>query len=312
MAQFSESILKVVAYFDMFNYPITMEEIRHFLDQPVRDRELESAIKHLLDKQMIWQLGRFYSLRNDPLLEQRRLEGNMLAVKQLKLAMRISRFISWFPYVRGVGISGSLSKNFAYKGSDFDFFIITAADRLWIARCFLHVFVKLFYIAGLGRLCCLNYYIDQQELEIREKNIFTATEGVTLLPAHGKQAFQNFFSANQWLYEYLPNSCFRKTPKKEISSWVVKRGVEWILNNKVGNSIDSWLLKLFTRRWNRFFAKNKITPTGFRLGGLLTDKHFCKPIPNHYQQKILNGLQERVAEVKARYTVMMGSTPTAS
>lgn len=303
MAQLSESILRVVAYFDMFSYPVTMDEILQFLDQPVRENDLESAVRQLLDKKAIWQLGRFYSLRNDPQLEQRRLNGNLLAVKQLKLAMRISRVLAWCPYIRGIGISGSLSKNFAYKGSDYDFFIITAANRLWIARSFQHLFVKAFSWLGLRRYCCLNYYIDERALEIEEKNIFTATEVATLLPARGKRSFQHFFSANQWIHRFMPNASFRKIPEKEISSWL-KSCVEWMLNNRLGNRLDDALMRYFSRRWKALMAREKITTTGFQLGTVVIAKHLCKPMPHHFQQNILNRFQQKIADVKDRHAVI--------
>jgi hypothetical protein len=306
MTQLRESILKVVAYFDLFNYPVTLEEIRHFLDQPVRGDVLPAAaLKSLLDKQLLWQHGQYYSCKNDPQLVERRKQGNRMAIKQLKNAMRVSRVLSWFPYVRGVGISGSLSKNIAYKGSDLDFFIITAANRLWIARSIQHLCIKPFGWLGLRRWCCLNYYIDEQSLEIGEHNIFTAVEVATLLPAQGKGIFHSFFSANQWIYSYLPNGSFRETPAKEPAMPWLKKGVERLLNSKLGDRLDNRMMQFFTRRWKKLLERGLATNTGFVLGSMITDKHYCKPIPNHFQQKILSRFQENVTAIKAKYTLVM-------
>src|SRR5262245_55354584 len=137
-----DSILKVLAYFDVFNYPVTLEEIKFFLDQKVNDDDLTLNIQQLLDKQLIWKYGEFYILKNEFSLVERRVKGNKYAIKRLKQAKKISAILVHFPFVRGIGISGSLSKNFAYEGSDLDFFIITAKDRLWIARSFLHFFIS--------------------------------------------------------------------------------------------------------------------------------------------------------------------------
>jgi hypothetical protein len=304
MAQLSESILKVIAYFDMFNHPVTMEEIHQFLDQSVRNKDLEPALHQLLDKQLIWRLGRFYSLRNDPQLEHRRLNGNMLAVKRLKLAMRISRVLAWCPYIRGIGISGSLSKNVAHKESDYDFFIITAANRLWIARTFQYFFVKSFSWLGLRYFCCLNYYIDEQALEIEERNIFTATEAITLLPARGRRSFQHFSAANQWVHDFVPNAAFRKVPGKEISSWPLKRCIEWMLNNRIGDRLDTVIMKYFSRRWTTLMSKKIVYHTGFVLGSMVVEKHLCKPMPQHFQQNILNRFEQKIAEMKNQHTVI--------
>ena len=59
-------------------------------------------------------------------------------------ALTVSRLISKFPYVEGVGISGSLSKGYYDDDGDIDFFIITSPKRLWIARTFLILYKKLF------------------------------------------------------------------------------------------------------------------------------------------------------------------------
>lgn len=304
MAPLNESILKVVAYFDIFNYPVTMEEVHQFLDQTVSNEELEMEVGRLLNKQMIWQLGHFYSLRNDPKLEQRRVTGNRMAVERLKTARRISRVLAWCPYIRGIGISGSLSKNFAYEGSDFDFFLITAVNRLWIARTFQHTFIKVFSWLGLRRLCCLNYYVDEQALEIPEKNIFTAIEVATLIPARGNHCFQQFFSANSWTGDFIPNVLFKKIPAKEISSWPLKKCMEWVLNNRLGDRIDNALMRFFSRRWTILMAKEKVTATGFTPGAVVIEKHLCKPLPHHFQQNILNRFQQRMADVKNRCAVV--------
>jgi len=298
MAQLSESILKVIAYFDMFNHPVTIEEICQFLDRPARKQDLEPVVRQLLDKRLIWQFGRFYSLRNDPQLEQRRLNGNMLATKRLKLAMRIARVLAWCPYIRGVAISGSLSKNIASKNSDYDFFIITAANRLWIARTFQYFFIKGFAWLGLRYYCCLNYYIDEQALEVEERNVFTATEVATLLPARGRRSFQNFFSANQWIHNFIPNATCRKTPGKEISFWPLKRCIEWMLNNRLGDRVDNALMRYFSRRWTTLMSKQKTIANGFILGSMVIKKHLCKPMPQHFQQNILNKFEQKIADIK--------------
>ena len=84
-----------------------------------------------------------------------------------------------FPFVRGVFISGSLSKRCAAEKEDVDYFIVTSANRLWIARTIMHLYKKLTYLRGRQDRYCMNYFIDEEALEIKEKNIFTAVEMIT-------------------------------------------------------------------------------------------------------------------------------------
>ena len=179
------SILKVVAYFDLFNYPVTLEEIRFFMDREAPAPALTPELDALVAEKRLFRLGAFYSLRNDPLLTERRLKGNRHADELLRIADRISRFLYQFPYVKGIGISGSLSKHYEDEDADIDYFIITSSNRLWIARTLMHLFKKWSFIRGRQHWYCMNYFVDEEALEIEEKNIFTATELITLLPACG-------------------------------------------------------------------------------------------------------------------------------
>jgi len=168
------SILKVLAYFDIFQYPLTQNEIKQFLDQPVSETAMENAMQRLLDEKNIFRLRNFYSLQNDLLLAEKRIQGNLRAVKLLAKANKIGRFLFKFPFVNAVGISGSLSKQYADEKADIDFFVITKANRLWIARTIMHVFKKLTFLTGRQHFYCMNYYVDEAALHLRDKNIFTA------------------------------------------------------------------------------------------------------------------------------------------
>ena len=53
---------------------------------------------------------------------ERRLKGEEHAADALKTAMKYTARISRFPFVRGVSLSGSLSKNYMDSESDIDYF----------------------------------------------------------------------------------------------------------------------------------------------------------------------------------------------
>jgi predicted nucleotidyltransferase len=140
----------------------------------------------------------------------------------------LAQLLIKFPYVRGIGISGSLSKNFADENSDIDLFIITKKNRLWIARTLMHLFKKLTFLVNKQHYYCMNYYIDEQQLEIVEKNIYTAIEVVTLIPLQGDGAFASFYSANAWTKDYLPNKVMRISSAKPSKRHLLKSCVEFL------------------------------------------------------------------------------------
>jgi hypothetical protein len=286
-------ILKMLAYFSLFKYPLTKEEINLYMPDSVGD--LGAALDRLLVDREIYQVREFYLLSNDPSLVDRRIDGNNRAAILLPKAMRIGRFLSHFPFVRGIGISGSLSKNFADDKADIDFFIVTTKRRLWLARTFMHLFKKLTFLTGKQHFYCMNYYVDEQALLIEHQNIYTAIETATLIPVSGK-GMDDFFAANRWVRDWFPQYDL-KAELSEIKTPKVKSFIEWIFNNRMGERLDDFLMKLTTRRWQKKKARRQKTDQGKEMD-LVTGKHFARSNPGMFQEKLLAMYEERVCELR--------------
>ncbi|MES2691553.1 MAG: hypothetical protein V4658_14185, partial [Bacteroidota bacterium] len=123
------AIVSVLLYFDMFDHPLTPEEVAECSKVPLHEQELNRALNNLVQKKLVFNIDRFYCLKNNPGIIAKRIRGNALADIYLRRAGIVSRFVSWFPFVRGVIISGSLSKHYMDHGSDIDFFIVTEKGR---------------------------------------------------------------------------------------------------------------------------------------------------------------------------------------
>jgi hypothetical protein len=291
------SILKTLAYFDIFDYPLSSEEIVFFLDNDVSTPSVEAALDLLVLEQRVFRIGQFYSLQDKPSLAQRRLKGNQYAQQLLSIGRRISGRLFQFPFVRGIGISGSLSKNFADEKADIDYFVITHPNRLWIARTAMHLYKKWSYLTGRQDWFCMNYFIDEEALEIREKNIFTAMELITLLPISGNGSLTAFFDANDWVSEWLPQYRNRtRTTQGQWHSSRLKSCMEWLLDNKFGDWVDDRLHKLTTRRWQRKEAQGLRNAKGFPMS-LQTDKHYSRPNPGMLQKRILTTYTSKLMDI---------------
>ena len=288
------SILKVLAYFDLFRYPLTSNEIKSFLDQPVNENEINQALDDLAGAKKIFLLNKFYSLHNDPALAQRRIKGNERAALLIEKAAKIASLLYKFPYIRAIGVSGSVSKNFADEDADIDYFIITKADRLWIARTLLHLYKKNPFLKNRKHHYCMNYFVDEAELTIEEKNIYTATELHTVIPLAGNGSIKNFFETNAWSHNYFPNRALPlvKGDLKKHSSWF-KMLVESILNNKLGDWLDNYFMKLTDRRWKKKEAGQQLNTKGERMG-LKTSKHCSKPNPVYFHDWFINKYEKNL------------------
>lgn len=296
MTTTAQNILKTLGYFDLFQYPLTRPEISVFHPAVVPLQELETALETLLTEKTVFRLDEFYSLSNDHLLVERRRRGNLLAVKQLKTAQRVAKFLSRFPYVKAVAVSGSLSKNFASDKTDIDLFIITAPNRLWIARTCMHLFKKLTFLTGRQHRYCMNYYVDEQEPEITEKNIFTAIEIITLLPMQGRSSLDEFIAANEWVKKYFPAHHFQPGEIPEIQPGFLRKTFERIFNGRMGDRFDRWLMKITKARWQKKADKRQLNSKGIRMG-MVVGRHFSKPDPRNFQDKVIERYQVRVQQL---------------
>lgn len=301
-------ILSTVAYFDMFSYPLTKREIWLFLQNLSGQENFDDSLDALVDTAALYRLGEYYSLHNNYSIANRRISGNNKALELLKKAPAITGFLSCFPYVRGVAISGSLSKNYADENADMDLFIITARNRLWIARTLLHLFKKFTFLVKRQHLFCMNYFISESDLEIAEKNIYTATEIATLMPYRGAEAFEQFYASNRWMNGFLPNKYLRVTTAEKIKDPWWKWVVEKIFNNAAGNVLDEFLMNLTDRRWRKKTLRDQRNSRGMVMG-MSASRSCAKPLPLHFQNKILELYDRKVFGLLNKKMALMNPVP---
>ncbi len=298
------TILRTLIYYDVFSYPLSAEEIfENSCFKTKVQADCSKLLNKLTEMGIIHKVGDFYSISNDTEKSEERVKGNRRAEKWMNRARRFSSFISRFPYVRGVSVSGSLSKGFIGDDPDIDYFIITSPNRLWFARTLLVVFKKIFLLNSY-RYFCINYFIDTESLEIEEQNLFTATEIATMIPMFGNGIKSEFFKQNKWVQNYYPNYS-----GKDISGLVVKkpglfkRFLEAMFNNRVGDKLDSYFMKKTTSHWTRKF-KNKYSQEEFNLV-FKSSKKISKHHPSNYQKKVRNEFYKRIAEMEKKFGITM-------
>ena len=296
MSDLKKNILATLAYFDLFNYPLTLDEVFLYLPAKCDTGDFEYALKCLVIDRLVYHFDKFYTLKNDYFLISRRVKGNAKAAELINTAKKVSSLLIRFPYVRGIAISGSLSKNFADEDSDIDLFIITAKNKLWIARTLMHCFKKLTYLVNRQDYFCMNYYIDEQELQIHEKNIYTAIEIATLIPVHGDTVFEQFYVANSWSRNYLPNKCLRLTTAKSLKRSFLKNFLEALFNNRFGDALDNLLMRITAKRWEKKLQMKKLNTKGIVMC-LDTGKHYAKPDPRNFQDKLIVKYQTKISQL---------------
>jgi hypothetical protein len=299
-------ILEPLFYYDIFSYPLTLHEIYEFSCYKTIDgksiNQIEKILDELVDKGYLYEMDQFYALTNVPQWVQARKENNKRALKYLKRAHQMTRLMTCFPYVRGVFVSGSLSKNVMPLDGDIDYFIVTKPQRLWVTRTFLVLFKKIFLFNSKKHFC-VNYFVDEELLEIEEKNRFTATEVATVLPIYGSQIYQDFWTANQWLQNYYPNVRPRNLEQmlSEKQGWI-QFFLEKVLNTRLGDWLDAFFMKRTLNRWNVKFEG--MATEDFKIA-LKSRRNVSKHHPRLFQQKVIQAFTERVEAFERKHKVAL-------
>lgn len=298
----ASAIIKALVYFNIFNYPLTKPEIEKFSAYKFFHlSELDTALNELEDKLIIHRFGEFYSLQNDYALITRRQAGNLEALKIMDKATNRARLIQKFPFVRSVNISGSLSKNYFDSTTDVDYFVITKANRLWLTRLLLTGYKKIFLLNS-RKYFCINYYVDEQSLEIPDKNIFSATEILTLKNLTGKSYYQQFLAVNAWAYNYFPNFKQQEATTQTVGVKGGKKWLEYLLNGSFGNFIESNALRL-----TQFFISKKykhLSKEEFNVN-LRTNKHASKHHPQGFQFRVLNEFDQQCINLESLHNISL-------
>ncbi|WNM19366.1 nucleotidyltransferase domain-containing protein [Flavobacterium capsici] len=290
--------LKTILYFSIFRYPLKLEEIHSYNNHTDID-ETFNELQYLINEKIVTKIDDFYVYGTDLDSVTKRLKGNLQAKKALIKAKERAKFISKFPYVQSVGVSGSLSKGYFDNDSDIDFFVITKPEKLWICRTLLMLYKKIFLLNS-RKYFCINYFVSSCSLEIEEQNRFTATELKTLIPLQGKDVFKQFYNENKWIYDYFSKFTPEINSVEETQKPFFSKTIEFIFDNKIGNKVDNAFKIITLKKWQSKFSY--MNQTDFKIA-LKSTKNISKHHPSNFQKKVIFSLNEKLEEVRQKFNI---------
>jgi len=297
------SILRTLLYFDIFHHPLRAEEIRKYLrDGDVEEEQFRDSLRSLQHRRLVLSGHNFYSVRPVDELARRRMDGETRAGKAMKKAGKYAGIMAAFPFVRGVCISGSLSKGTMEPGADIDYFIMTHPGRLWLARTFLVGFKKIFLLNS-RKYFCVNYFVTSDNLHIPDQNIFTATEAATLIPFYNKDLYESFIQSNEWIRAYYPH--FRS----HDGSWCMKEKkhrlkkiLEAVFGGSFGKKLDNFCLAITLKFWKRKFSELDASTFEHRLR---SRKNVSKHHPQGFQDKVLQAYEAKIQKFEDLHSLSL-------
>lgn len=258
MEELQKNISRTLLYFNIFSHPLKAEEIFTYLRQnsvpfDIFNKHLNNSINNSVPYDC--KDGYYYIKPHAEYIESRISKENY-SLKMWKRAAWATKVIKVFPFVRAVMITGSLSKNSSDKSSDLDFMVITSPNRLWISRTLLMLFKKIFLLNSY-KYFCINYFITENNLEIEDKNFFTAVEIITIKSAFNHFLVNKFVEANNWVKQFFPNYIINDPSqhkcKFELSqkTSLFQKFMEKLIPKFIANKLDNYFLKITKQHWQK-------------------------------------------------------------
>jgi hypothetical protein len=242
------AILETLAYSDIFNYPLRLEEISRFLPIRVNGSELPAALAHLNGR--IDRLEGYYFLAGRQEIVALRKSRETPSRHALRLASFYGRVLSALPFIRMVAVTGSLAVLNCDETSDLDFMLVSKRGRVWTARAFalaLNRLTRLF-----GHTLCPNLIVSENSLEWPLHDLYSARELCQMILVSGEEVHARFLAANAWVDSLLPNGRQKATaPRMPKLILYIQRLLEVPLRGRLGNWFEAWEMKRKIARLSR-------------------------------------------------------------
>lgn len=251
-ATLEQAIIRVLAYSDVFDYPLSAEEIHRYLEVPASLKAVQDTLHNgRLTPNRISRHGDFFTLPGRQAIVSTRLWRAQLAAQIWPKARRYGQLMAHLPFVRMVAISGSLAVDNVEPNTDIDYLIVTEPGRLWLCRALVIILVRL--AALRGDTLCPNYFISEKALVFEQRTLYTAHELMQMVPVAGIDVYNQILQLNAWTANFLPNAASspqRPLPGK-LPCWPIRRLAEAILRTAFGGKLEQWEMNRKIRKFNR-------------------------------------------------------------
>jgi len=191
---------------------------------------------------------------------------NDLVEARQRRAEKATWLLQVVPFLRFIGLTGSLAYEMAKESSDIDFFIIVRKGRIWTCKLLVDWVLGLFGLLRKGfrpeqraGKICPNRFVSDEYLLVNPQNRYHAQDYSQMLPLYDyKNVYDRFLKKNHWMekFGYFP-------PRRAIG--LIQSGgilstiraiLEWILAGRLGERFEDWAREYQYKRMKKSIGKN--------------------------------------------------------
>jgi hypothetical protein len=259
-----QSILRTLAFYDLFEFPLTNLEIIDNLYQcEASTDDILSAIKDLASQGKIGFQDGFYFLAQHDRYVPIRKERYLATFKKWHLINKEKYLFRLSPFIKMIGIANTLAYSNAKADGDIDLLVVAAAGRLFTTRLFLTFWLVIFGRWRHGRNIknryCLSFFVTDDHLDLQSlhfpdsDDIYLTFWTKWLKPWYctNSEIANQYFVKNQWIKKYLPNTVFANTCYQKDAPGALARFFEILLQGPLGDLLEKLLRYFMTAKIRR-------------------------------------------------------------
>ncbi len=292
----AQSIFRTVAFFSLFDFPVTRFEIWKWLVKPSVAYRLEDVMASLeadpwLSARLETRDG-FFVLKGKAAMIATRHERFLDATRKFKRVRRAARYLAFLPMVKTLAVCNTLAWMNTKPESDIDLFIITKPGRVWTTRAFAVLPFALLGMrpkSGAVDPVCFSFFasnesIDLRALKLHKDDLYLAQWVRSLVPVADRDQFVTFARLNDWASRLFPNSF----PVRSASP---RRARTWNGHRDLGH-----LLEPIMKKFQRSRLPHEIQSMANQDTRVIVRDDLLKFHPNDRRQEFIDRLEDLCAK----------------
>jgi len=256
MNDLPRTVIQTLAFFDMFETPLTREEVFRFLWKSTADREaVYQTLDNLTEEGKVRNKHSLFYLPGSDDHVDARGRAYPIVLEKLRIARRAAKIIRFIPHVRAMFVCNTVAFGAAKRESDIDVFIIIDDGRLWLTRFLITSVLGLLRMRRtkkrIASKICLSFFVTKSAMALHDvaidpPDIYLAYWIAELFPMYDPDNMEELLhQKNSWVTALLPHAIRSTEPAPYAhvldsrSSRIIKRFFERAWQGSYGDLLES-------------------------------------------------------------------------
>lgn len=224
-----DAVAATLTYFDIFDYPLTLQELKRYLYRYPQDGDMMPTTTDLLrtlEYPAFGSMSGFYFLAGRGEVVAVRQKRFRMAERKYRRALAFARMVRLLPSVRLIAVCNSLAISNAGRESDIDMFLVVRPGTVWATRLMVAGTLSLFGLRPTetrhADMFCVSFYVSETNMDLSSVALpggdtYLRYWIASLIPIYDAgDTMRSFMEANRGLLRDIPAVRGEQVPSARI------------------------------------------------------------------------------------------------